>query len=104
MIGTMRSTTLCSSDGSEEEDDGENSEELDSADTGPSGECLTNVQIVTRGVTIWDLAVLRYKHHSTRLKSARPTLDSTRSLVCLYLYRTPLPIYQTMNLARRDAA
>ena len=33
--------TLCSSDGSEEEDDGEDSEELDSADTGPSGECLT---------------------------------------------------------------
>ena len=32
---------LCSSDGSEEEDDGEDSEELDSADTGPSGECLT---------------------------------------------------------------
>ena len=30
---------LCSSDGSEEEDDREDSEELDSADTGPSGEC-----------------------------------------------------------------
>ena len=33
--------TLCSSDGSEGEDDGEDSGELDSADTGPSGECLT---------------------------------------------------------------
>ena len=38
---SVPAATLCSSDGSEEEDDGEDSEELDSADTGPSGECLT---------------------------------------------------------------
>ena len=38
---SVPAATLCSSDGSEEEDDGEGSEELDSADTGPSGECLT---------------------------------------------------------------
>ena len=32
---------MCSSGGGEEEEDGEVSEELDSADTGPSGECWT---------------------------------------------------------------
>jgi hypothetical protein len=38
---SVPAATLCSSDGSEEEDDEEDSEEFDSADTGPSGECLT---------------------------------------------------------------
>ena len=38
---SVPASTLCSSDESEEEDDGEDSEKLDSADKGPSGECLT---------------------------------------------------------------
>ena len=36
---SVPAATMCSSDGSEEEEEGKDSEELDSADTGPSGEC-----------------------------------------------------------------
>ena len=41
VLTRVPSATLCYSDGSREEDDKDDSEELDNADTGTSGECST---------------------------------------------------------------